>query len=293
MTPRAQTLRREAQTLAGRLPPLLADAEHLATTILLGAHGRRRAGTGDEFWQYRAAHPGDPVRAIDWRRSARSENAHFVREKEWQAAQTVEIWVDAGRSMAFSSTTSLPSKGHRARLLALALGVLLIRAGERVGLTDGALPPRGGEGQLACLAEVLATRDDAADFGSPEARGMLTRSRALFASDFLCDIVPLSAALTTAADRGVKGAVLQVLDPVEEAFPFDGRTRFESMTGALKFETQKAGSLKGRYLDRLAARKAELADLATATGWQFITHHTDAPAQGALLWLYQALEKVR
>ena len=56
-------------------------------------------------------------------------------------------------------------------------------------------------------------------------------------------------------------------------------------------ETLKAGDLKTRYLDRLAARKDRLAALARLTGWQFTTHHTDTPATGALLWLYQALER--
>ena len=38
-----------------------------------GAHGLRRPGPGEEFWQYRPAQPGEPARAIDWRRSARSD----------------------------------------------------------------------------------------------------------------------------------------------------------------------------------------------------------------------------
>ncbi|MEO1197165.1 MAG: DUF58 domain-containing protein, partial [Pseudomonadota bacterium] len=95
-------LRQKAEGLAGPFPPLLAAAEHLAASVLLGDHGRRRSGMGDEFWQYRASQPGDERRLIDWRRSARSDT-EFVREKEWQAAQSVMIWVDPAQSMAFSS----------------------------------------------------------------------------------------------------------------------------------------------------------------------------------------------
>jgi uncharacterized protein (DUF58 family) len=78
---------------------------------------------------------------------------------------------------------------------------------------------------------------------------------------------------------------------VEEDFPFDGRTIFESVGGTLSFETRKAGDLCARYRDRLAERRARLAGLAQAAGWQFSTHHTGAPAQGALLWLWAALER--
>lgn len=284
-------LRATAEDLAGPLPPLLAAAEQLATTVLLGQHGRRRAGLGDEFWQFRPAYQGDEARLIDWRRSGRSDT-HFVREKEWQAAQSVTIWVDGAQSMRFASAPALPQKAHRARLLALALSVLLVRGGERVGLTGTGLPPRSGELQLLRLAAALTAEAGGADYGTPETRGMLPHSRALYVSDFLGDPAPVAAALTAAADRGVKGALLQVLDPQEEAFPFDGRTVFESMGGSLRHETLKAGDLRGRYLERLARRKAELADLAQATGWQYDCHHTEAPAAGPLLWLFGALERV-
>ena len=285
----ALTLRPAAEALAAPLPPLLAEAEHLATTVLLGEHGRRRAGTGDTFWQYRPAQPHDTARQVDWRRSARSDT-NFVQDKEWQIAQSVLLWVDQAAAMRFASDENLPSKGSRARLLALALAILLNRGGERVGLTGLRLPPRRGEAQIMQMAQVL-TEDADTDYGSPEVQGMLPHSRALFISDFLGDLAPVEAALTRAADRGVGGALLQVLDPQEEAFPFDGRTVFESMGGSLRHETLKAGELKSRYLERLAERKDRLAHLARVTGWQFQTHHTGDSASAALLWLYGALER--
>jgi uncharacterized protein (DUF58 family) len=287
----AAGLRHRSERLAASLPPLLADAEHLAATVMLGEHGRRRAGTGDEFWQYRPASPTDPLRMIDWRRSGRSDQ-HFVREREWQAAQSVALWVDTARSMEFSGARDRAPKVERARLLALALAVLLVRAGERVGLAAADLPPRAGQVQLRRLAARLCDAE-VADYGAPEVVGLPANSCAAFLSDFLGDIGPVEAALTTAADRGVKGALVMVLDPVEEAFPFDGRTIFESMGGGMRHETLKAGDLRGRYLDRLAERKDRLAGLARLTGWHFSCHHTvDAPL-GALMWLYHALERVR
>jgi uncharacterized protein (DUF58 family) len=288
----AADLRSRAEDLAGPLPPLLAAADHLASTVLLGEHGRRRAGLGDQFWQYRQAVPGDEARMIDWRRSGRSD-VHFVREKEWQAAQSVLLWVDRAQSMVFSSSPKLSSKSERARLLALALSTLLIRGGERVGLTSLEMPPRSGELQLLRLAEVLADDSAEGDYGTPEVRGVLPHSRAVFVSDFLGDITAAEAAITKATDRGVSGAILQILDPQEEAFPFDGRTIFESMGRSLSHETMKAGDLRGRYLERLAERKDRLAGLARATGWQYDCHHTDKSASGALLWLYRSLERVQ
>ncbi|MEW9918119.1 DUF58 domain-containing protein [Marimonas sp. MJW-29] len=282
------TLRADAENEAARLPALLARAEHLAGAVLLGAHGRRRAGMGDDFWQYRPAQPGDSRRLIDHRRSAMGDQ-EFVREREWQIAQSVMLWVDQGASMRFTSEKHLPQKANRARLLGLALAIMLLRGGERVGLTGTSLPPRRGNPQVLRLAEMFC-RDDAADYSPPEHRAMIPHARAVFISDFLGDLAEVQLALTKAADRGVRGVLYQVLDPSEELFPFTGRTIFESVGGTLSHETLKANDLKGRYLERLAERKAELQRLCTLTGWQYGLHHTDHSAQSALLWLYGALD---
>lgn len=285
------TLRSRAERLAAPFPPLLAGARHLAGSVVLGSHGRRRPGHGDEFWQYRTAVQGDEARNIDWRRSGRSD-AHFIRQMEWQAAQSVTIWVDTSASMRFASTRNLPEKSFRASELGLALAILLNQAGERVGLMGHDLPARTGELQLMRMAEALERNGPGDEYGAPEAREIPSRSRAVFLSDFLGDIAPARAALTEAADRGVSGMLIQVLDPQEEAFPFDGRTIFESMGGTIRHETLKARELRGRYLERLAERKAELQGLCRATGWQYSTHHTDHPATSILLWAWSALERV-
>jgi uncharacterized protein (DUF58 family) len=282
-------LRARAETLGQSLPALLAEADHLAATVMFGEHGRRRAGLGDEFWQYRPAHAGDTARMVDWRRSARSD-AHFVREREWQAAQSVTLWVDPAKSMAFSGDKTRAPKSDRARLLALAIAVLLLRGGERVGIAGEGLPARSGRRQLLRLAAVMAGDEDGAEYGAPRTDGMASHGRAVFVSDFLGDIAGVETALATAADRGVRGAILQVLDPAEEDFPFDGRTIFESMGGTMRHETLRAGDLRARYLARLADRKDRLSTLARAVGWHYHCHHTGQSAQSALLWLYQALQ---
>jgi uncharacterized protein (DUF58 family) len=285
----ALTLRERSEAEASRLPPLLARAEHLAGTVLLGDHGRRRSGLGDDFWQYRPAQIGDSRRMIDHRRSARGDQ-QFVREREWQIAQSVMLWVDQGASMRFASDKALPTKADRARLLGLATAILLVRGGERVGLTGTTLPPRRGNAQIVRLAQSWS-EDAEADYAPPEHRAMIPHARAVFISDFLGPMDEVELALTKAADRGVRGVLLQVLDPTEESFPYRGRTIFESVGGTTRHETLKAGELRDRYLERLAQRKDALTQLCRATGWQLGLHHTGDSAQAALLWLYRALDR--
>lgn len=282
------SLRTRSEDIAAHLPALLAKADQLASTVSLGDHGRRRTGMGDAFWQYRPAQPGDEARGIDWRRSARADT-NFVADKEWQIAQSVALWVDGSAAMDFRSDGTLPTKADRARQLTLATAILLARGGERVGLAGGQLPPKRGTAHLQRMAALLCEPSDG-DYGTPTADGLPSQGQAIFVSDFLGDFSTTQIAVTRAVAQGITGSLLQILDPQEEAFPFDGRTEFQSMAGGIRFESLSASGLKARYIDRLAARKSALAELARQTGWQFHTHRTDRTATSALLWLYQATQ---
>ncbi|HEY1780979.1 MAG TPA: DUF58 domain-containing protein, partial [Roseiarcus sp.] len=81
------SIRHDAASLSARLPSLIIAARRVAQTVRHGVHGRRRAGSGETFWQFRPFLSGEPSSRVDWRRSAREERA-FVREREWEAAHT-------------------------------------------------------------------------------------------------------------------------------------------------------------------------------------------------------------
>lgn len=284
-----ELLRRDAEEAAAGFPALMAAADQLAATISLGAHGRRRAGPGDEFWQYRPATQGDALRDIDWRRSARAD-AHFVRQMEWQNLQAVQLWVDRSASMQYRGDKNLPLKGERARILGLASAILLAKAGESVGLMEDPQPPKAGRGQITKMAMRLVNAG-VDDYGVPPNKEMIRGNRALLISDFLGDWDSVIDALSRAADQRVQGCLVQVLDPTEESFPFDGRTIFESMGGGVSFETRRAKALRDDYLARLAERKDQLEALARRTGWMFLCHHTDKAPQNALMWIHNAISE--
>ena len=155
--------------------------------------------------------------------------------------------------MAFTGSKDRVPKADRARLLGLALAVLLLKGGERVGLLPD-MPPRMGRAQLEPLTLALAA-DDATDFGTPPTGAIPARSQAVFLSDFLGPTEELERTVAHAVAQRVRGVLVQILDPVEEEFPYQGRSIFESMSGALRHETLRANDLQARYRDRLAARK--------------------------------------
>src|SRR5580693_10350435 len=120
-----------AEALGARLPPLLIAADRVASTVAQGVHGRRRVGQGDSFWQFRRFVSGDPLARVDWRQSAKSgrgaPEGWFIRETEWEAAQTVCLWRDASASMHWRSRAASVEKRERAALLLLALASLPLR----------------------------------------------------------------------------------------------------------------------------------------------------------------------
>src|ERR1700744_5138340 len=105
------------RTLAATMPRLILEARRVAATVIHGLHGRRRAGSGENFWQYRRFVSGEPASRVDWRRSARDDHL-YVREQEWEAAHTVWIWADRSPSMLFASTLAQQSKLHRTLVVA-------------------------------------------------------------------------------------------------------------------------------------------------------------------------------
>src|SRR6202023_3377612 len=113
------------RTLAASMPRLILEARRVAATVIHGLHGRRRAGPGENFWQYRRFVSGEPASRVDWRRSARDDHL-YVREQEWEAAHTVWIWPDRSPSMAFSSRLAECTKLDRALVMALALAEILV-----------------------------------------------------------------------------------------------------------------------------------------------------------------------
>ncbi|KIL96816.1 putative conserved membrane protein [Paramagnetospirillum magnetotacticum MS-1] len=272
-----------AEELASRFPPLLVEAERVAQSVAQGVHGRRHAGSGDAFWQYRRAQPGDEAGSIDWRRSARSDHL-YVRETEWAASQTVWLWLDSSPSMHWRSETGLPTKHSRARLLILALASLLLRGGERVASLAGGARPVSGNGALARFAEALERAGDA----PPAPPIQLPRHATLvLAGDFLDPLPDLKARLEGLARSGAGGHLIQILDPAEESLPYSGRLRFQGLEGEGEMEAGRAEDLRPDYERRLAEQRDGLAAITRALGWSFATHRTDRPPAPCLLALAQ------
>lgn len=287
----ALTLRAQAAELASAGGELLLDAERLSRSLTMGEHGRRKAGMGDHFWQYRPFENGvDSPRSIDHRRSARQDQ-YFVRQLEWKTPQALHVWIDQSASMRFASKGNA-SKNNRAAVTALATAIAAEKAGERVGLCDGVLTPNRGRKQIFQMAEHLTLQQDE-DYSPTSPAEFLTSASALIASDFLSQSTDVERLLSIAADRGVHGVLLQVLDPWECSFPFQGRAIFQSVLGSVEHDTLQAADLRGQYLERLANRQQRLSELAHMASWHFLIDDGSQAPMSVLSKIYQFLSKGR
>ncbi|HEX3538516.1 MAG TPA: DUF58 domain-containing protein [Stellaceae bacterium] len=287
-------LRIRAEQTAAALPPLMVAAERVAATVAQGIHGRRRVGQGETFWQFRQYQPGDSAR-IDWRESAKSQRL-YIRETEWEAAQSVWLWRDPSGSMDYSSAeyvagASWPTKRDRAELLLVALASLLVRGGERVALQGSGRAPLSGRAALTRIVELIehgeAVRAPAP--GVPEFEPIPRAAQLVWIGDFLAPLETVNAAVTRFAGAGIKGHLLQIADPAEEDLPFVGRVRFEGVEEPEALLVSRVETLRGDYAKRYRAHRDGLAAIARGVGWAVGFHRTDRPPHLALLSLHAAL----
>jgi len=272
------SLRDRAEQAAATLPPLLVAAERVATTVAQGVHGRRRVGQGETFWQFRQYEPGDAATRIDWRESAKSQRL-YVRETEWEAAQSVWLWRDASSSMDYSSAGYIPGaewprKRDRAELILVA--------------------PISGRVALNRLAQLIVHPDQrAAGTGLPIFEPLPRAGQLVLIGDFLAALEAVHVMVGQFAGAGLKGHLLQIVDPAEEELPFAGRVRFEGVEERDELVISRVETVREDYRLRFQRHRDGLAAIARAVGWSLGFHRTDRPPHLALLALHAALSADR
>lgn len=277
----------QAEALGAALPPLLMRIERVAASMSHGLHGRRRVGPGEAFWQFRGYQPGDSTRRIDWRKSAKSQRL-FIRQTEWEAAQSVWLWRDASASMRYRSSAKWPTKIARAELLLLAIASVLARGGERLALLGDDCAPAPGRAALLRIAAGIELGETVSE-SLPRLESLPRHSNLVMAGDFLAPFDHIKEALAAFASCGVIGHLVQIMDPAEETLPFSGRVRFEGTEEEGSVLIGRVEDIRADYQAALALHRQQLRDLTRALGWTFTLHHTDRPPQPALLALYLAL----
>jgi uncharacterized protein (DUF58 family) len=288
-TPEQIALRRadgESRSLAASLPRLVLEARRIAANVIHGLHGRRRAGAGENFWQYRRFNSGEPSQNVDWRRSARDEHL-YVREHEWEAAHTVWLWPDRSASMAFASKGARDSKLERALIVTFALAELLVDGGERVGV-PGLMAPSASRSIVDKMAQAML-HDGGARASLPPAFVPSSLAEIVVLSDFWSPISEIETMLGGLSASGAHGLLLQVVDPAEESFPYSGRVEFVEPEGGSMITAGRAETWAADYVQRVALHRDQIRAATARRGWMFSTHTTSRSAAELLLFLHGSM----
>ncbi|HEY6753116.1 MAG TPA: DUF58 domain-containing protein [Pseudolabrys sp.] len=275
-----------ARRLADAMPRLILEARRVASTVIHGLHGRRRAGPGENFWQYRRFVSGEPAQNVDWRRSARDDHL-YVREREWEASHTVWIWPDRSPSMTFASALSIESKLERTLVITFALAEVLVQGGERVGV-PGLMRPTASRNVIEKMAEAVL-HDPTERSSLPPSFAPSPLSEIVMLSDLWAPIGQVRATIAQLAGTGAHGHVVQIVDPAEESFPYSGRVEFIEPEGAGSVTAGRAETWRNDYQGIVARHRAEIRSETDLRGWSFAIHRTDRPASELLLVLHSRM----
>lgn len=229
------------------------------------AGGRHRSllrGRSQEFAEHRHYVPGDEVRSLDWKVYARQDR-FFVKEHQQEDLLTAFILLDRSASMGFIGQGS--SKWELACRLSMALAYLALSQGDAAGLVTfdveprQDLPPKSGLPQLRLFDEALVRSSPAGttDLGAVLERlaGRLRRrSLVVLISDLLGEPEGVVAVLKALRARRHEALVLQVLDPIERDFTFEGPIVFEGLEDARLVEVD-ASAVADAYRAEFAKRQ--------------------------------------
>ena len=293
----------DAQKTAAKLPELNLLAQKLASQIY-GLRKRGKPGPGTDFHRFApyVEHIHDP-RKIDHKASAGREDregneAYLIREREMEVSQKFYFWCDNSKSMDYKAPADLfpdqppYTKKETAEILMLTTAYLAIAAGEHYTLLGSALNLNGNKHGISRIIQELEHRQDTVNDtlpklpvhrGKPLERG----SHVFIFSDFLCPIEEIAETIKSLHSTGVRGHLVQILDPSEIEFRYKGHVKFKSMEDDFSHTVKKSEAVKQEMEEHIKNHIKDINDLvARIPSWTFSSYVTDQPLHEALLPLY-------
>ena len=293
-----------APELMARVRQIQLRTRRMVSTALAGAYRSTFRGSGIEFDDIRPYQPGDDVRSIDWKRTARAGEA-FIKTYVEERELSLVFAVDTSRSMDFGSR-EFTKREVAAQMVAL-LSYVAARQHDRVGLTlfgsqvSLSLPPRKGADALArVIREVLAARADqgATSFETVLehlARTLGRHNLLFFLSDFAVPELerpgelPAWMSALSALGRRHDIVLARISDPFEVEPPPAGWLMLEGLESRVRLEVDtRSRKLRAAWRDAALTRKAASSALAARCGLDLIELSTEGSVADPIAGFFNA-----
>lgn len=238
----------------------------LVSDLLSGAYESRYKGRGVMFAGVRPYEPGDDIRTMDWKVTARTGSPH-IRQSVEERELTVMLVLDGSASLVFG-TVDRQKREAAAEVCAL-LALIAMRNQDRVGLVvfteklELYIPPRKGRTHLLRLIQAIMTFQPTG-IGSDLTLALRRVQQALRAgavvfvlSDFLMPTEQYGRALSILA-RKHQVSALCLTDPLESKMPNLGLMALQDAeTGAVEWQDTASPQWQAQFLQQRQAFLAE------------------------------------
>jgi len=267
--------------------------KHMASDLFAGQYESAFKGRGIEFAEVREYQPGDDIRSIDWKVSARFGHP-FVKVYHEERELTVLLLLDLSGSNLFGTREKF--KRELIAEVAGMLAFLAIRTNDKVGAilfssqVERYIPPKKGASHVWRLIKEIFTY---------EPRDLTTNIDAVFT--YLNRVVKrhaivflISDCLDTNFDKSLKLTakkhdltIIRISDPAEQELPNLGLITFKDPeTGEVTLINTGSKNLRDRWRRSQQEKSIYLSDLLKRSGGDIVELHTNGPVVEPLMRLF-------
>lgn len=258
--------------------------------LLHGAHVSRRKGVSTEFDHHKLYQPGDPIKHVDWKVSARQDRI-FV--KRYIEDTSLAVRLVADRSGSLAQQTGETALFDQCAALTAALAYLVLRQRDAVGLQLAAaegcawIPVSSTQRQLVRILEALVGAQPAGPDALSEALRTLAdrperRGLVVVVSDLMFDPEPARRQMSRLQAAGHEMLLIHLRDATAERFPFNRWMLFESLETAGRRYRVDAVALKRLYAEEYRAWLDDWQGWARRRDIHLIAAPSEAPAEAVL-----------
>jgi len=215
--------------------------------FITGLHKSPYHGFSVEFIEHRPYMPGDEIKHIDWKAYGKTDR-FYIKQFEEETNLKSYLIVDVSRSMNYASKGNI-KKFEYASYVAAALSFMMIEQRDAVGLKlfdEGIrvlLPPRATRSYLKEILKELESAQPANKTGTSASLNLIAeqikrRGLVIVLSDLFDTPESVMTALKHFRHKGHDVIVMQLLDPLERSFAFDGDAIFKDLETREELMTQ-------------------------------------------------------